>query len=68
MPNQTCVTEREPHQLPPVLTWRNSANERRLAYGERRSGILCQLSFAWTYRLHLTHNAKTFHRENMFHR
>ncbi len=46
MPNQTCVTVREPRLLPCV----NRAagippNERELADGERRSDILCQPLF-----------------------
>ena len=46
MPNQTCVTVREPRLLPCVnLAAGIPANERELAHGERRSDILCQALF-----------------------
>jgi hypothetical protein len=71
MPNQTCVEAREPRPMPcanrPVGI---APNERDLADSEQRSGILCQALFRVDIcsSQHLTRNAKTYHRENMFHR
>jgi|SRR6266853_2537906 len=71
MPNQPCVAVREPRPLPPcqpaagtpakMLTTSTSARKRAW----QRMPLLRS---PWAKSCSLTRNAKTYHRENMFHR